>query len=104
MPEFQHTLATNMKHRIKVKEVAAKANDALAMQETRFHDNEENVCPSCKGTAWLIGRTTAECANEECQLPMERLSQMSRGSGTITHKNLHIPMASRGNAVINSQF
>lgn len=35
-----------------------------------YHAQDVNHCPSCGGTHWLIGRSTAECAFCATALPL----------------------------------
>lgn len=52
----------------------------------QYHPGEINRCPGCGGTHWLVGRITAECAEERCGTPLF-LKDSNIGSTRIIHNN-----------------
>jgi hypothetical protein len=53
-----------------------------------YLQHEENHCPGCGRTQWLIGRVSAECAFCATALPLAEASMRSHtGPVVIQHKN-----------------
>lgn len=55
---------------------------ALAAQGFRpvYRENEENSCPGCGMSQWLVGRVTAECAFCQTALPLEHTGLEGRST------------------------
>lgn len=45
-------------------------NPAFWGYRIMYHQGQQNHCPGCGRSNWLIGRTTAECAFCETSLPL----------------------------------
>lgn len=61
--------AARMSKRL-VAEIALLASIAQRGAVTLFYPGEPNHCPRCHGTAWHVGRITAECARCGTPLPL----------------------------------
>lgn len=51
-----------------------------------YRPQETNHCPGCGQTHWMIGRTTAECANCATALPL--VAGSSFGTGVMRQRGL----------------
>ena len=54
---------------------------ALTGYRVAYRPHEQNHCPGCGGSHWMIGRLTAECAYCATALPL--LAGGSSGNGLI---------------------
>jgi ribosomal protein L37E len=102
MSQFANDFRNSVAERTVTAETARRAAKALDLQEMKYREDKENICPSCGGTSWHVGRVTAECAS--CDTPVQIANRTASLYGGVTLIDNAQQTPERGRFVINGRF